>query len=125
MTSTLASALTPAPRSPPRARPLRCRSCGADRAAAPVAICEQCLGPLDPVYDPARALPDRAPIAARAPSLWRYLDWLPFEGAILHSPDTVFTPLLQTPRLAPRLGVSPARVNHDSAAQPPPSFKHP
>src|SRR2546425_5730390 len=55
MTSTLASAATPAPRSPPRARPLRCRSCGADRAAAPVAICEQCLGPLDPVYDPARA----------------------------------------------------------------------
>src|SRR5437667_174251 len=67
MTSTLASALTPAPRSPPRARPLRCRSCGADRAAAPVAICEQCLGPLDPVYDPARALPDRAnAVAAQA-----------------------------------------------------------
>src|SRR5437899_11742067 len=111
MTSTLASALTPAPRSPPRARPLRCRSCGADRAAAPVAICEQCLGPLDPVYDPARALPDRATIAARAPSLWRYREGLPFEGATVHPLDTGVTPLLAAPRLArppatPRAGAA-------------------
>src|SRR2546425_291160 len=36
--------------SPPlTARPLRCRSCGAERTAAPAAICEECLGPLDPV----------------------------------------------------------------------------
>src|SRR6266566_2076753 len=55
--------------SPPlTARPLRCRSCGTERAAAPTAICEQCLGPLDPVYEPGRALPDRETIAGRAPS---------------------------------------------------------
>src|SRR2546422_726995 len=48
------------------ARPLRCRNCGADRAAAPVSICDQCLGPLDPVYDPARPLPDANAIAAHA-----------------------------------------------------------
>src|SRR5437773_5057045 len=60
------------------ARPLRCRNCGAERAPAPVAICDQCLGPLDPVYDPTRRLPDRATIAGRAPSLWRYQEWLPF-----------------------------------------------
>src|SRR2546422_691421 len=123
MTSTLASALTPAPRSPPRARPLRCRSCGADRAAAPVAICEQCLGPLDPVYDPARALPDRATIAARAPSLWRYREWLPFEGDIVHSLDTGFTPLLEAPRLARRLGVARAWVKNDTVSHPSLSFK--
>ncbi|PYP20045.1 MAG: threonine synthase [Gemmatimonadetes bacterium] len=123
MTSTLASALTPAPRSPPRARPLRCRSCGADRAAAPVAICEQCLGPLDPVYDPARALPDRATIAARAPSLWRYREWLPFEGDIVHSLDTGFTPLFEAPRLARRLGVARAWVKNDTVSHPSLSFK--
>src|SRR5256885_12668951 len=123
MTSTLASALTPAPRSPPRARPLRCRSCGADRAAAPLAIGEQCLGPLDPVYDPARALPDRATIAARAPSLWRYREWLPFEGDIVHSLDTGFTPLLETPRLARRLGVARAWVKNDTVSHPSLSFK--
>src|SRR5881296_1384610 len=54
------------------ARPLRCRSCGAERQAAPVAICDACLGPLEPVYDPARRLPDREAIGARVPSLWRY-----------------------------------------------------
>src|SRR2546426_354264 len=50
--------------SPPlTARPLRCRSCGTERAAVPTAICEQCLGPLDPVYEPGRRLPDRETIA--------------------------------------------------------------
>src|SRR3989475_5578270 len=67
--------------SPPlTARPLRCRSCGTERAAVPTAICEQCLGPLDPVYEPGRRLPDRETIAGRAPSLWRYKEWLPFDG---------------------------------------------
>src|SRR5438132_14295342 len=114
MTSTLASALTPAPRSPPRARPLRCRSCGADRAAAPVSICEQCLGPLDPVYDPGRRLPDRPTIAARAPSLWRYREWLPFDGEPALSLDSGFTPLIEAPALARRLGVTRVWVKNDT-----------
>jgi len=73
MTSTAAPITT---RSSLTARPLRCRNCGAERAAGPVSICEQCLGPLDPVYEPGRRLPDRQTIAARAPSLWRYREWL-------------------------------------------------
>ena len=40
-----------------RALSLRCRHCTAQVDAAPVAICEQCLGPLEPVYDAARRLP--------------------------------------------------------------------
>src|SRR5216683_2925409 len=91
---------------PLTARPLRCRNCGAEYAPAPVAICAHCLGPLDPIYDSARPLPDRATIAARAPSLWRYREWLPFEGDPVLSLDSGFTPLLETPALARRLGVA-------------------
>jgi len=105
------------------ARPLRCRNCGAERAPAPVAICDQCLGPLDPVYDPTRRLPDRATIAGRAPSLWRYQEWLPFDGEPVLSLDTGFTPLVEAPALARRLGVAHAWVKNDTVCHPSLSFK--
>ncbi len=108
---------------PLTARPLRCRNCGADHAAAPVAVCEQCLGPLDPVYEPDRALPDRTTIARRAPSLWRYREWLPFDGDPVWSRDTGFTPLVEAPALARRLGVARAWVKNDTVCHPSLSFK--
>jgi len=110
--------------SPPlTARPLRCRNCGAESAPAPVAICGQCLGPLDPVYDPERALPDRETIAGRAPSLWRYREWLPFDGEPTLSLDTGFTPLVDAPALARRLGVARAWIKNDTVSHPSLSFK--
>lgn len=110
---------------PPTARalPLRCAHCGATRDAAPVAVCDQCLGPLEPVYDPARHLPDRSVIAGRAPTLWRYQEWLPFDGETAYSRDTGFTPLIDVPTLARRLGVARAWVKNDSVCQPSLSFK--
>ena len=105
------------------ARPLRCRNCGAERAPAPVAICDQCLGPLDPVYDPARRLPDRGTIAGRAPALWRYKEWLPFDGEPMLSLDTGFTPLVEAPALARRLGVARVWVKNDTVCHPSLSFK--
>src|SRR5438128_704167 len=105
------------------ARPLRCRNCGAERAPAPVAICDQCLGPLDPVYDPTRPLPDRATIAGRAPSLWRYREWLPFDGLPILSLDTGFTPLVEAPAMARRLRVARAWVKNDTVCHPSLSFK--
>ena len=78
----------------------RCKLCGIENDAAPVAICENCLGPLEPLYPASRRLPDRAMISARAPSLWRYREWLPFEGDPVSSLDTGFTPLVDAPRLA-------------------------
>lgn len=105
-------------------RALRCRNCGAEHPAAPVAICEQCLGPLDPVFDPAHlTLPDRAAIATRPPSLWRYREWLPFDGEVTLSRDTGFTPLLEAPALAHRLGVGRAWVKNDAVSHPSLSFK--
>ena len=52
--------------------PQACKLCGAEQAAAPIAICDRCLGPLEPVYPTDRVLPGREEIARRAPNLWRY-----------------------------------------------------
>ncbi len=106
-----------------RALPLRCRACGALQDPAPAAICENCLGPLEPAYDPSRELPDREAIARRAPSIWRYREWLPFEGAVTRSLDTGFTPLVEAPALARRLGVARLWVKNDSVSHPTLSFK--
>ncbi len=106
-----------------RALPLRCRNCGAESAPAPSAICEQCLGPLEPVYDKSRRLPSRAEIARRPPSLWRYREWLPVEGEPRFSADTGFTPLVEAPRLAELLRVARVWVKNDAVSHPSLSFK--
>jgi threonine synthase len=103
--------------------PQRCRLCGTEYEAAALAICEQCLGPLEPLYPASRVFPDRADIERRAPSLWRYREWLPFTGEPVHSRETGFTPLVESPRLAARLGVARAWIKNDSVCQPTLSFK--
>jgi Threonine synthase len=71
------STSSPTQRATLRALPQRCQLCGVEQEAAPVAICEHCLGPLEPLYPANRSLPSRATIESRAPSLWRYREWLP------------------------------------------------
>ncbi len=122
MATTLTEELTESS-SRTRALPLRCRHCGAVQDAEPVAICSECLGPLEPAYDPDRALPDHATIASRAPSMWRYREWLPFDGPITRSLDTGFTPLVDAPALASALGVARAWIKNDSVSHPSLSFK--
>lgn len=107
----------------PRALPLRCRNCGRVTDPAPSAICFECLGPLEPSYDPERALPDRAAIASRPASIWRYKEWLPFQGEAVYAREVGWTPLLDAPRLARRLGVKRAWVKNDSVSHPSLSFK--
>ena len=109
--------------SSPRLLPLVCRICHAAYDAAPVAICEQCLGPLEPQYDPERWLPDPEVISRRPPTLWRYREWLPFEGAPALSQDTGFTPLFESPALAALLGVARVWIKNDSVSHPSLSFK--
>ncbi len=103
--------------------PLRCAHCGVTQEPQAQAICPECLGPLEPVYDPDRTLPSREEIASRAPSIWRYREWLPFTGAPVHSLDTGFTPLVDAPRLAALLGVARAWIKNDTVAHPTLSFK--
>jgi len=102
---------------------LRCALCGQPHAAAPAHVCPNCLGPLEPDYDPDRPLPDRAEIAARPRSLWRYREWLPFTGRPVRCLNAGWTPLIDAPRLAAALGVSRCLVKHDAGSFPSLSFK--
>ena len=106
-----------------RVFPLACIVCGAQYDAAPIAICERCLGPLEPVYPPTREIPDRATIAGRDRSLWRYQEFLPLDGPPRFSLDTGLSPLLEVPALARRLGVARAWIKNDSVSHPSLSFK--
>lgn len=111
------------PRTSLRPSPLKCTNCQRHTEPAPNHICSDCLGPLEPVYDTSRRLPNRAEIAARPRSLWRYREWLPFDGMPVHSLDTGFTPLVEAPRLAARLGVACCWVKNDAVSFPTLSFK--
>ena len=102
---------------------LVCRVCGTPAPAAATAICENCLGPLEPRTPGDRVLPDRATIASRPPSLWRYAEWLPFSGEPSLSLDSGFTPLVDAPRLASRLGIARCWIKNDAVCHPTLSFK--
>jgi len=106
-----------------RALPQHCKICSAEFEAAAEAICGACLGPLEPMYPAVRRLPSRAEIAARAPSMWRYREWLPFDGTPTLSQDTGFTPLVSAPRLADKLGVAQLWIKNDAVSHPSLSFK--
>jgi threonine synthase len=103
--------------------PLHCASCGRPHDAGPWHVCPECLGPLEPVYDPDRLLPDRNEIAARPRSLWRYREWLPFTGRPVRCVNAGWTPLIDSPRLAQSLGISRCLVKHDAGSFPSLSFK--
>lgn len=102
---------------------LQCASCGRPHEAAPAHVCPNCLGPLEPAYNPDRALPDRNEITARPRSLWRYREWLPFSGRPVRCLNAGWTPLVEAPRLAQALGVSRCLVKHDAGSFPSLSFK--
>ncbi len=106
-----------------RPLPLVCSACGEPHVAAPTHICPACLGPLEPVYDPHRVLPTRDDIATRPQNLWRYREWLPFDGEPVVSTDIGWTPLVEAPRLARVLGVARCWIKNDALSFPSLSFK--
>jgi threonine synthase len=106
------------------AQSLRCRSCATEYALEDIGTCPQCFAPLDPVYDwdALAATVSRESIAAGPASIWRYAALLPVE-----KPEDVrlapgFTPLVQAPRLAEKLGLRELWLKLDTA-NPTHSFK--
>ena len=89
----------------------------------PEAICGSCLGPLEPMYPATRGFRRVRRSRSRAPSMWRYREWLPFEGTPSLSQDTGFTPLVDAPRLADKLGVARLWIKNDAVSHPSLSFK--
>jgi threonine synthase len=106
------------------AHPLACASCGAPhRSLRPAASCGECLGPLEVVYPVDRVLPDRDEIQRRPQTLWRYAEWLPFEGAPVAARQVGWTPLIEVPRVARALGVARAWLKADALSSVSLSFK--
>ena len=102
----------------------RCKLCGTENDAAPDRDLRELPRPARAaVSGESRRLPDRATIAARPQSMWRYREWLPFEGEPVASLDTGFTPLIDAPRLADKLGVARVWVKNDAVSHPTLSFK--
>jgi threonine synthase len=107
------------------AEALKCKECREEYELGAIYVCEHCFGPLEVSYDYS-ALDDpaelRRKIQAGPPSIWRYLDFLPFDRRPRTGIDAGFTPLIRSERLAERLGVGEVWVKND-AANPTHSFK--
>ena len=106
---------------------LRCKECGTEYALEALYVCEQCFGPLEVAYDFSALDPDetRRRIQAGSAGIWRYSDFLPFEGgppAERGALEPGLTPLVRADRLAERLGLDEVWVKND-AANPTHSFK--
>ena len=104
---------------------LKCKECRGEYELEASYVCERCFGPLEVTYDHS-ALGDpaelRRKIQAGPPSIWRYLDFLPFNRRPRTGLDAGFTPLIRSERLAERLGLGEVWVKND-AANPTHSFK--
>ena len=106
---------------------LRCKECRTEYPLEARYVCEQCFGPLEVGYDfsaldPASA---RRKIQAGSAGIWRYADFLPFEGGPPVQRGALepgLTPLVRADRLAETLGLGELWVKND-AANPTHSFK--
>ena len=103
---------------------LRCKECETVYPAEARYVCERCFGPLEISYDfsgldPAEA---RRKIQAGSPGIWRYADFLPFDGRPRDPLEPGLTPLIRADRLAERLGLGELWIKND-AANPTHSFK--
>ena len=87
-------------------------------------VCEQCFGPLEVSYDLSGLDPEEArrKIQAGSRGIWRYSDFLPFDGRPGDPLEPGLTPLIRADRLAERLGLGELWIKND-AANPTHSFK--
>jgi threonine synthase len=103
---------------------LNCKECGASYELGAAYFCEACFGPLEVRYDHSGLDPveARRKIQAGSRGIWRYADFLPFDGRPGDPLEPGLTPLVRADRLAERLGLGELWIKND-AANPTHSFK--
>jgi threonine synthase len=102
---------------------LQCHLCKTRFPAEALYACDQCLGPLEPIYDYSAIRLTRDEIEKRPKNLWRYRELLPIADRPRTGFNSGFTPLVRCDRLAARLGVSELYVKDDSVNHPTLSYK--
>ncbi len=104
---------------------LKCKECGTTYELDASYVCESCFGPLEVSYDLSGldAAEVKRRIQAGSQGIWRYRDFLPFEGKASDPLEPGLTPLLRADRLAERLGVDAEIWIKNDAANPTHSFK--
>jgi threonine synthase len=103
---------------------LQCKECRETYPLDARYVCEQCFGPLEVAYDLTGLDPAsvKRRIQAGPNTIWRYSDFLPFEGPPVPGLPVGLTPLQRAPRLAEALGIGELYVKNDTA-NPTHSFK--
>jgi threonine synthase len=103
---------------------LRCKECGSTYPLDARYVCERCFGPLEVAYDLSglEAAETKRRLQAGPQTIWRYADFLPFEGPPQQGLPVGLTPLQKAPRLAERLGLREVWIKNDTA-NPTHSFK--
>jgi threonine synthase len=107
------------------AKSLRCKECDAEYPLDARYYCENCFGPLEVAYDFSGldVAGTKRRIQAGSSGIWRYSDFLPFDGRPDDPLEPGLTPLLKAPRLAERLGIDAELWVKNDAANPTHSFK--
>jgi threonine synthase len=104
---------------------LKCKECGSTFELGAHYFCENCFGPLEVSYDLSGldATEAKRRIQAGSQGIWRYADFLPFEGRPGDPLEPGLTPLLRADRLAERLELDAELWIKNDAANPTHSFK--
>ena len=103
---------------------LQCKECRQTYPLDARYVCEHCFGPLEVAYDLTGldAGSVRRRIQAGPQTIWRYADFLPFDGPPAPGLPVGMTPLQRAPRLAEALGIGELYIKNDTA-NPTHSFK--
>ncbi len=109
----------------PFVRGMVCRICGTAYPITANNFCTEDFGPLevDYDYDAIAKVLTRAKIALGPPTMWRYQELLPLEGAPTVGMQVGGTPLIKADRLARELGVAQLWLKNDAVNFPTLSFK--
>ncbi|HNG57863.1 MAG TPA: threonine synthase [Solirubrobacterales bacterium] len=104
---------------------LKCKECSTEYELGANFFCSECFGPLEVKYDFSDLNPEetRRRIQAGSRGIWRYSDFLPFQGKAGDPLEPGMTPLIKADRLSERLGTGAEIFIKNDAANPTHSFK--